>query len=77
MATNDQTRRGGRTDEPPYTMERALKQANELLQNQFGDVDQSAAVSLATFLYGIHSRDEFLRESSADSEMAYGGSPTR
>ena len=58
-----------------YTMDKALKEASELLQNQFGNVEQSAAVQLATSLYTVHARDEFLRES--ENEMAYGGSPSR
>lgn len=56
-----------------YTMDKALKEASELLQNQFGKVDQSAAVQLATSLYTVHARDEFLRENTPESEMAYGG----
>lgn len=55
-----------------YTIETALHEANELLDKEFGDSDQGAAVQLATFLYSTaHMRDKFLK--SERDEFAYGG----
>lgn len=71
MPENESAR--GPTDESAYTMRQALKEACELLDRQFGEIDQEAAVSLATFLYGAHARDVFLEENPPETEMAYGG----
>lgn len=49
-----------------YTMQTALRDAAELLKNQFGDADQDAAVALATFLFHAHERDEFMRRAGGE-----------
>lgn len=49
-----------------YTMQAALKDAAELLNKQFGEADQDAAVALATFLFHAHERDEFMRRAGGE-----------
>lgn len=58
-------------EEPGYTMKEALKEAGELLTTQFGSADQVAAVQLAIFLHGAHTRDEFMRKRATPDERAF------
>lgn len=60
------------SSENAYTMEQALADATQMLEKQYGKAEQPAAVQLATFLYGVHSRDEFLREHGDTTGTPYG-----
>lgn len=53
--------------EDAYTLKKALHEASTLLQEEFGQADQDAAVALATFLYHAHERDEFLKRADDDA----------
>lgn len=66
------------SDQPPssgrdYDIRSALHEAASLLSTEFGQVDQKAAVDLATFLWRSHVRDEFVKRNPDPDEMAYGG----
>lgn len=50
-----------------YTMEKALDEAQRMLDGRFPEADPSAVVQLATFLYGVHARDEFMRRRDDDT----------
>jgi hypothetical protein len=58
-----------------YTMRQALHDARDMLEKEFGDVDQEAAVLLANLLHGVKLRDDYLRTRDAENEMPYGGMP--
>lgn len=58
-------------EEPSYTMKEALSEAAELLASQFGSAEQTAAVQLAIFLHGAHTRDEFMRKRATPDERAF------
>lgn len=49
-------------EDKAYTMRDAIKEAAEILGAQFGQADQRAAVALATFLYGAHEKELFLKK---------------
>jgi hypothetical protein len=70
MATQEQ---GATAKSDAYTMRRALKDARDLLSKEFGEPEQEAAVALATFLYGVHTRDEFMRARHEENDIPYGG----
>ncbi|MFA5861563.1 MAG: hypothetical protein WDA16_07695 [Candidatus Thermoplasmatota archaeon] len=55
-----------------YTVRRALHEARELLENEFGEVDQAAAVDLAAVLHAARARDEFMRRDEKDRTTPYG-----
>lgn len=61
----------GKKEETPYTMKEALKEAADLLTAQFGAADQDAAVRLAIFLHGAHTRDEFMKKRATPDERAF------
>ena len=56
-----------------YSMRRALHDARGMLEKEFGDVDQEAAVLLANLLHGVKLRDDFMRGRDAENDMPYGG----
>lgn len=59
--------------ERSYTVKHALADAAKMLEEQFGgQADQHATVALATFLYGAHERDEFLKSRPEADGTAYG-----
>lgn len=58
-------------EETGYTMKEALKDAAEMLTSQFGTADQTAAVQLAMFLHGVHTRDEFMKKRGTPDERAF------
>ena len=58
-------------EEPTYTMKEALKDAADMLTTQFGAADQVAAVQLAIFLHGVHTRDEFMKKRATPDERAF------
>lgn len=57
--------------EKPYTMKEALKDAAELLKAQFGTAEQQPTVALATFLFGAHERETFLKARAQPDERAF------
>lgn len=59
-----------------YTMEKALDEAQRLLDGRFPEADPSAVVQLATFLYGVHARDEFMRRRDESDAPPLGGGLT-
>ena len=58
-------------DEKAYTMKEALKEAADLLNAQFGSVDQEAAVTLAVFLHGAHAKEQFIKARAQPDERAF------
>ncbi|MEA3199019.1 MAG: hypothetical protein QOE90_447 [Thermoplasmata archaeon] len=60
-----------------YTLDDAIEEAYAALEGRFGQVDQVAAVQLATFLYGVKARDEFQTRKQDDADqLPYGGGLT-
>lgn len=59
-----------------YRFEDAIEEAYGVLEGRFGQVDQVAAVQLATFIYGVKARDEFQQRRDETSEPPYGGGLT-
>lgn len=47
--------------ERPRSLEQALHEAATMLRDEFGEVDQKAAVDLATFIFSAWERLEFTR----------------
>ena len=76
QGTERRARTPGREDKNPYDMQRALSEANRLLKQEFGDVDQGAAVSLAQFLYSVHEREEFMHRKEGTESYRYGDQQT-
>lgn len=62
---------GAPPEEKSYTMKEALKEASDLLNAQFGHVDQEAAVTLAIFLHGAHAKEQFLKARAHPDERAF------
>jgi hypothetical protein len=60
---------------PVYTVEDAVDDAYAVLEGRFGNVDQTAAVQLAIFLYGVKPRDDFQLRRSQE-KTPYGGGLT-
>lgn len=67
----------GSTHAKAYTMKDALKEAGELLTAQFGKAEQHPTVALATFLYGAHEKEQFLKSRPEADGTAYGAPATR
>lgn len=65
----------GGTHDGEYTMQDALRDAKRILDEQFEDVDQRAAVALARCLYEVHPRDEFMRTHQDAQDIAFGNPP--
>ncbi|HLE95983.1 MAG TPA: hypothetical protein VI997_01325 [Candidatus Thermoplasmatota archaeon] len=57
----------------PLRFQEALQESTRMLRDQFGNVDQQAAVSLAIFLYTSGERQEFLERSGVPDDLPYGG----
>lgn len=51
-----------KAEDESYTMPEALADAAKMLADQFGEADQRATVALATFLYGAHERERFMKQ---------------
>ena len=60
-----------KADDKAYTMKDALKEAAELLAAQFGSADQTAAVQLAVFLHGAHTKEEFMKKRGPVDERSF------
>jgi hypothetical protein len=58
-------------EEKPYTMKEALAEAAQMLQAQFGSVDQKAAVDLAIFLNAAHAKEMFNKARANPDERAF------
>lgn len=69
--------RMAKDDPKAYTMKNALKDASELLAAQFGEAEQHATVVLATFLYGAHERELFMKSRPEADGTAYGAPAPR
>jgi hypothetical protein len=60
-----------KADDKAYTMKDALKEAADLLTTQFGNADQTAAVQLAIFLHGAHTKEEFMKKRGPVDERSF------
>lgn len=66
-----------KAEQKAYTMKEALKDASELLAGQFGKAEQHPTVVLATFLYGAHERELFMKSRPEADGTAYGAPAPR
>lgn len=59
------------TEHQEYDIRSALHEASQILGQEFGQVDQKAAVDLATFLWRSHGREEFQKRNPEPDDIAY------